>query len=81
MAPIQWNSWETNWSGQGFFRNVNEIEQKQVLQQKKRLLKQVGSMVDLVLTTHKDVTTTTTTTLQDTIRDTFRVDHQTRSGN
>ena len=30
-----------------------EIEQKQALQQKKRLLKQVGSMVDLVLTTHK----------------------------
>ena len=29
----------------------------------------------------QDVTTTTTTTLQDTIRDTFRVDHQTRSVN
>ena len=33
-----------------------------------------------MLTTHKMLTTTTTTTVQDTIRDTFRVDHQTRSG-
>ena len=37
-------------------------------------------MVDLELTFHRFDTTTTTNSFKDTIRDTFRVDHQTRTG-
>ena len=36
--------------------------------------------MDLVLTIHKMLQQHTTTTFEDTIRDTFRVDNQTRNG-
>ena len=52
IAPIQWNSWETNWSGQ----EQSDRKQRRTetsSQLKKKLLKQVGLMVDLVLTIHK----------------------------
>ena len=52
LAPIQWNSWETNWVVKSK-SDRKEKEQKQSQQLKKKLLKQVGLMVDLVLTTHK----------------------------
>jgi len=79
MAPIQWNSWETNWSGQDFSeRKVNRTETSTVTEEE--IIKAGWINGGSGVNHSQDVTTTTTTTLQDTIRDTFRIDHQTRSG-
>ena len=79
MAPIQWNSWETNWSGQDFSeRKVNRTETSSVTEEE--IIKAGWINGGSGVNHSQDVTTTTTTTLQDTIRDTFRTDHQSRSG-
>ena len=79
MAPIQWNSWETNWSGQDFSeRKVNRTEASSVTEEE--IIKAGWINGGSGVNHSQDVTTTTTTVLQDTIRDTFRIDHQTRSG-
>ena len=79
MAPIQWNSWETNWSGQDFSeRKQNRTETSTTTEEE--IIKAGWINGGSGVNHSQDVTTTTTTTVQDTIRDTFRIDHQTRSG-
>ena len=79
MAPIQWNAWETNWSGQDFSeRKIQRTESTTVTEEE--IIKAGWINGGRGVNHSQDVTTTTTTTLEDTIRDTFRVDHQSRTG-
>ena len=72
MAPIQWNSWETNWSGQDFSeRKRNRTETSSTTEEE--IIKAGWINGGRGVNHSQDVTLTTTTTLQDTIRDTFRV--------
>ena len=79
MAPIQWNSWETQWSGTDFTeRTRNRQESSSVTEEE--IIKAGWINGGSGVNHSQDVTTTTTTVLQDTIRDTFRTDHQQRTG-
>ena len=79
MAPIQWNSWETNWSGvDQSDRKARRTEVSSVTEEE--IIKAGWINGGSGVNHSQDVTTTTTTTLEDTIRDTFRVDHQSRNG-
>ena len=79
LAPIQWNSWETNWSGTDHSdrksrRRTSSTRQEEHIIRRGWINGGRGpnlSRFDRIRTT---------TTLEDTIRDTFRVDHQTRTG-
>ncbi len=79
MAPIQWNAWETVWSGEEFSdrtrrrRESSSATHEEII---KAGWMNGGSGPSLL----NDVTITTTTTLEDTIRDTIRVDDQERTG-
>jgi len=79
LAPTQWNSWETQWSGQ------EQIDRKQRRQETssttvEEIIKAGWINGGSGVNHSQDVTTTTTTVFEDTIRDTFRVDNQTRTG-
>ena len=79
LAPIQWNSWETDWVGQ-----------EQVDRKEERTETSTTSVEEIVKAgwinggggvNHSIFhDTTTTTTVEDTIRDTFQVDNQSRTG-
>ena len=79
MAPIQWNSWETNWTGQETSdRKVNRVESSSRTEVE---VHRLGWMFGGSGPDHRswwDVRTDTT--VQDTIRDTFETGTSTRTG-
>ena len=79
MAPIQWNAWETTWSGQEF-TDRKEQRQESSTTTKEEIIKAGWINGGSGVNHSQDVTTTTTTTFEDTIRDTFRVEDQVRTG-
>ena len=78
LSPIQWNSWETNWSGVEQ-SDRKEMRDRRQVKNMRILLEEVGLTVVEVLTIHRMVEITTTKTFEDTIRDTFKIDNQTRT--
>ena len=79
MAPIQWNAWETNWSG------TEQSDRKNARQERSQAsheeIIKAGWINGGRSVNHSQmVTITTTTTLEDTVRDTFRLENQTRTG-
>ena len=79
LAPTQWNSWETQWIGQ------EQIDRKQRRQETSSTTHEEIIKAGWInggdgVNHSQDVDITTTTTLEDTIRDTFRIDNQTRTG-
>ncbi len=79
MAPIQWNSWETNWSGtEQSDRKDNRTERSQASHEE--IIKAGWINGGRSVNHSQMVSVTTTNTLEDTIRDTFRLENQTRTG-
>ena len=79
IPPIQWNAWETNWSG------TEQSDRKERRQQRSQAsheeIIKAGWINGGRSVNHSQmVTITTTTTLEDTVRDTFRLENQTRTG-
>ncbi len=79
MAPIQWNSWETNWSGTEQ-SDRKERRKKRSEASHEEIIKAGWINGGRSVNHSQMVTITTTTTLEDTIRDTFRLENQTRTG-
>ena len=79
MAPIQWNAWETNWSGtEQSDRKENRNQRSQASHEE--IIKAGWINGGRSVNHSQMVTITTTTTLEDTVRDTFRLENQTRTG-
>ena len=79
LAPIQWNSWETDWVG-----TEHADRKEQYTETSMTSVEEItkagwinGGRGTNYSTMHD---TTTTTTFEDTIRDTFQVDNQSRTG-
>ena len=75
LAPIQWNSWETDWVGQ---EQVDRKEERTetITTSEEEIIKAgwINGGGGVNHSVFHD--TTTTTTFEDTIRDTFQVDNQ-----
>jgi len=79
MAPIQWNAWETTWAGQDFSdRKEHRVEVGKTV--KEEIIKAGWINGGNGVNHSQDVTYQTLTVVEDTIRDTFRVEDQVRSG-
>ena len=79
MAPIQWNAWETTWSGEQFSdRREQRIETSTVSEEEIIKAGWINGGNGVNHSVMHD--TITTTTFEDTIRDTFHVDEQVRNG-
>ena len=79
MSPIQWNAWETTWTGQEFSdrkeqrQEVSSVTEEEIIK--------AGWINGGDGVNHSQlVTTTTTTTIEDTVRDTYKLENQVRSG-
>jgi len=79
MAPIQWNSWETNWSGQEQ-SDRKERRVKKSSKEHEEIIKAGWINGGRSVNHSQMVKITTTKTFEDTIRDTFKIDNQTRTG-
>ena len=79
MAPTQWNGWETNWSGQ---RTADRKQQRQETSTTttEEIIKAGWINGGRSVNHSKMHDTTTTTTFEDTVRDTFDIHEQTRTG-
>ncbi len=79
LAPIQWNSWETDWVGQ---EQVDRKEERTetITTSEEEIIKAgwINGGGGVNHSVFHDITTTTT--IEDTIRDTFQVDNQVRNG-
>jgi len=79
MAPIQWNAWETVWAGEDFSdRKEHRMEIGQTV--KEEIIKAGWINGGDGVNHSQDVTYETHITVEDTIRDTFRVENQVRTG-
>ena len=79
LSPIQWNSWETSWIGTDY-SDRKERRQTSSSVTEEHILRRGWINGGRGTNISRWDTTTTTTTLEDTIRDTFKVDNQTRTG-
>ncbi len=79
LSPIQWNSWETSWVGTDY-SDRKERRQTSSTVTEEHIIRRGWINGGRGTNISRWDTTTTTTTFEDTIRDTFRVDNQTRTG-
>ncbi len=79
LSPIQWNSWETVWTGKDFSDRKERRKEKK--KKKHEEIIKAGWINGGSGVNHSQIVTTkTTTTFEDTIRDTYKVQDQVRSG-
>ena len=79
MAPIQWNAWETNWSGTEYSKRKKKRKEKST-RTEEHIIRRGWINGGRGPNLSRFDKITTTTTFKDTIRDKFRVDHQTKTG-
>ena len=80
LSPIQWNSWETTWTGKEFDDRKEQRKETNVGPEQEEIIKAGWINGGSGVNHSQMVTTTTTTTFEDTVRDTYKLQDQQRSG-
>ena len=80
LSPIQWNAWETTWTGKEFDDRKEQRKEVTGTSTEEEIIKAGWINGGSGVNHSQMVTTTTTTTFEDTVRDTYKLQDQVRSG-